>query len=125
MIDTTTPSTSGANSMVTNEMVGEMIRGTRPAFIFTFGGMIQLWQQGHGMGIIIATSRTAADIVAADLTNKKGAKVSVAEVGTVNGETLTEHLAVAVLDHGATGVFVTETGKEFQHLEAPPVPDGD
>ena len=111
--------------MVTNEMVKEMIQGKRPAFIFTFGGMVQFWQQDHHTGIIIATSRQAADLVAADLTNKKGARVSVSEVGTVQDETLAGHLAVAALDHGATGVFVTEDGKEIHYVEAPPIPDDD
>ncbi len=111
--------------MVTNEMVGEMIQGKGPAFIFTFGGMVQFWQEDHHTGIIIATSRRVADVVAADLTNKKGAKVSVSEVGTVQDETFAGHLTVAALDHGPTGVFVTEDGKEVHYFEAPLAPEDD
>jgi hypothetical protein len=102
--------------MVTDETVAEMIQGKRPAFIFKFAGMVQFWQQDHHSGMIVATSRQAADVVAADLTNKKGARVSVSEVGTVHDETLAEHLTVATLDHGATGVFVTEDGKEIDYF---------
>ena len=58
-------------------------------------------------------------LVAADLTAKKGAKVSVSEVGTVHDGTLTGHMATSVLDHGATCVFVTEDGKQMQCFESP------
>jgi hypothetical protein len=109
--------------MVTNEMVAEMIQGKRPAFIFTFGGMVQFWQQDHNTGMIVATSRQAADVMAADLTKKKGATVSVAEIGIVQDETLAGHMVTAVLENGATGVFVTEDGKQSYYFEAPPAPN--
>ena len=105
--------------MVTNETLTEMLQGKRPAFLCTFGGAVQFWQDDHRTGIIIATSRVAADVVAANLTTKKGATVSVAEVGTIQDETLAAHIAVAVLDHGATGVFITEDGKEIHYSESP------
>jgi hypothetical protein len=109
--------------MVTNEAVAEMIQGKRPAFVFTFGGMVQLWQEGYHTGIIIATSRPAADVVAENLTMKKGARVSVSEMGSVQDETLAGHLAVSVLDRGATGVFVTDDGEAIHYFEAPPSPE--
>jgi hypothetical protein len=105
--------------MIASETLTEMIQGKRPAFIFTYGGAVQFWRQDHHTGMIVATSRQAADVVAADLTTKKGAKVSVCEVGTAQDETLAGHMAVSVLDHGATCVFVTEDGKQMQCVEAP------
>src|SRR6185295_17530961 len=97
----------GAKRMVTNEMVEEMVQGKRPAFVFTFGGMVQSWREDYRTGIIIATSRQAADVVAAVLSEKKGARVSVAEIGTVQDETLAGHIVVSVLEHGATGIFIS------------------
>jgi hypothetical protein len=109
--------------MVSNDTIVEMMQGTRPAFVFKFGGMVQFWQEDYRTGIIIATSRAAADVVAADLTAKKGAQVSVTEIGTVPDETLAGHMTVSVLDRGATGVFVTADGKTIHYFEAPPMPN--
>ena len=108
---------------MTNDVVAEMVQGKRPAFVFSFGGKVQFWQQDYYTGIIIATCRAAADVVAENLTTKKGARVSVCEMGTVHDETLAGHIAVSVLDHGATGIFVTEDGETIHYLEAPPMPE--
>ena len=104
---------------MTDELFKEMLQGKRPAFIFMFGGTVQLWQDDYHQGIIVATSRQAADVFAAELSYKKGAKVSVLELGTTQQETLAGLNAVAVLDRGATGVFITKDGKKIHYLEAP------
>ena len=72
----------------------------------------------------MATSWQAAKLTAATK-KQSGKRVSIAEVGTVEGETLARQLAVAVNDHGATGVFLTEDGQENHFFQAPPVPDDD
>ena len=109
--------------MVTSDTITEMMQGNLPAFVFKFGGMVQFWQEDYRTGIIIATSGPAADVVAADLSAKKGARISVSEIGTVLDETLAGHMTVSVLDHGATGVFVTDDGKTIHYFEAPPMPN--
>jgi len=108
---------------VTSDTITEMMQGKHPAFVFKFGGMVQFWQEDHRTGIIVATSRPAAEVVAADLSAKKGAQISVSEIGTVPDETLAGHMTVSVLDQGATGVFVTDDGKAIHYFEAPPMPN--
>jgi hypothetical protein len=59
--------------------------------------------------------------VAAQLAQVKGAAISVAEVGTVQEETLAGEIARSVLEEGATGLFVTENGTDVDYFEAPSV----
>lgn len=101
-----------------------MIRGESPSYIFMFNGMVQLWEQGGNKGMVVATTRQAAQKLAVKMTEAKGGKISIAQVGSVEGETLAVHAATAVLNHGARGILATDDGETFNFFEAPPPPKG-
>ena len=108
--------------MVTSEMMTELAQGKLPAFLFVSEGMAQHWSQDSRFGIIIATNRQAADVLASKLTSNNGKPVTVWELGSVEGDTLTNRIAASVVAGGAKGVFVTDDGKTVQWFDAPPVP---
>jgi hypothetical protein len=110
--------------MVTSEMMAELAEGKQPAFIFVCEGLVQHWSQDNHKGIIVATNRQAADVLASKLTQNNGKPVSVSEVGPEQGATLAERISFAVVVGGANGVFVTDDGKTVQWFEAPPAPIG-
>jgi hypothetical protein len=84
--------------------------------------MVQHLDNEQGLGLIVAVTREAADKLAVDMTTKKGSRVSVTEVGTVQGETLAKQIAFAVVRHKITGVFVTDDGETLYFFKAPPIP---
>jgi len=107
--------------MVTPEMVSELSQGKRPSFMFVCEGKIQHWKADEQKnGMIVATTREAANTMAADLTARTGKTVSVAELGTVPGQMLGNEIARSISSQGATGVFVTEDGKENYFFNAVP-----
>jgi hypothetical protein len=106
--------------MVTNETLTEMLTSKRPGFLFVSGGRIQFWDSPQGTGPIVATTREAADACAANLRKITGKRISVSEVGTVQGERLAAQIAAAVIEHGATGVFITDDGETSSYFQAPP-----
>src|SRR4051794_28539772 len=104
---------------VTRQMIEEAFSGKRTSFIFTCNGMVQLSQQAHGLGMLVALTREAANAMAAIFSKKKGVPVAVAEVGTVQGETLAGQFAVAVVDQGAVGAYFTDDGKTLIFVSPP------
>ena len=108
--------------MVTSEMMAELAAGNVPAFIFVSEGLVQHWKQDNHKGIIFATNRQAADVMAAKLTQNTGRPVTVSETGPQTGATLAERITYAVVVGNANGVFVTDDGKNVQWFEAPPAP---
>ncbi len=109
--------------MITREMMTEMVMGKLPAFIFTCKGKVQHIQNANGFGMVVATTGEAAQILAASMTASKGERVSVAEVGTIQGETLSNQIAISVCRLGATGVHATDDGKSLYYFKAPPAHD--
>jgi hypothetical protein len=109
--------------MVTSELLNEMLHGKRPAFVLTCDGKIQHWKSGQGMGIVIATTRAAAEILATQFEKQQGKPVSISEMGKAQGDTLAKQIASSVGNAGADGVFVTEDGITNSYFKAPPVKD--
>src|SRR4051812_19656171 len=108
--------------MVTTEMMSEMAQGKGPSFIFTCAGKVQMWRAPHGTGLILATSFEAAKVVRDHLRKQTSKNISICEVGTLQGETLASQIALAVVDQGATGVYVSEGGEENYYFAARPCP---
>ena len=102
--------------------VEELVSGDKPAFLLTSMGMVQLLEKSGKTGLLVATNRTAAMKLAVISKERHGKKVAVCEVGSTGGETLAAHIAKAVIDHGANGVFFSEDGENLQFFDAPPVP---
>lgn len=108
--------------MVTSEMMQEMLQSKRPAFIFVCEGRVQLWTQEQGPGVVVATTRDAAEKIGQQLAENKGKPVSVAEIGATPGNTLAVQVALAVFDFGATGIYATDDGETVAYFPAPPKP---
>src|SRR5262245_56423150 len=106
--------------MVTGEQMAELALGTAPAFIFRCDGIVQHWHQNRHVGMLVATNRAAADVMAAKLTTNNGREVSVWEVGKMEGDTLANRIAASVVAGGANGLFVTDDGQTVQWFDAPP-----
>lgn len=107
--------------MVTSQMITDMVQGKRPSFIFIHDGRVQHWSQNNKSGILVATTREAADAFAKKLTEKKGESVIASEVGTIEGETLGGQISEAVdLDTG--GIYVTDDGATVYFFQVPRQP---
>lgn len=79
-----------------------------PTYFFTAGGHVQLWMQGDYSGILLTKDRRTATKVAAWFKKTNGRRISVAEAGTVQGETLAVQLN-ASLHEGANCAFIVES----------------
>jgi hypothetical protein len=77
-------------------------------FMFVERGRIKYWIQGGRRGMILAPDRELADAFAKHFKNKHGVRISVAEIGTVEGETLEDQLN-ASLKGGANCAFVVQS----------------
>jgi hypothetical protein len=110
--------------MLTNEIMRDLVVGNLPSFLLVSEGRVELTKQaGHGVGLIVAMNRAAAKKMADEIQAAQGKKLSVAAVGSVPGETLAHHIAVAVLQYGAKGCYLTDDGETMQFFLAPPVPE--
>ena len=109
-------------AVLTPQTMKELVSGDKPAFLLTSMGMVQLLEKSGKTGLLVATNHRAAMKLAAISKEKHGKKVAVCEVGSLGGETLADHIAKAVIDHGANGVFFSEDGENLQFFDAPPVP---
>jgi hypothetical protein len=105
--------------MINEQTMSDLATGKRPSWIFMHQGKVQLYGKGKQTGLLVATSREAAEKLQAKMAEMYGRKVSIAEVGTVEGETLAMQLAVAVLNHGAKGAMVSEDGERCFFFQAP------
>jgi len=77
-------------------------------FMFTANGHVQFWGQGDRRGMILAKDHNMARKFALWFEKKKGSRISVAEIGSVEGETLVTQLN-ASLAEGANCAFVIRT----------------
>jgi hypothetical protein len=95
-------------------------------FMFTKNGRVQLWGQGDRRGMILAKDHSMARKFALWFEKKKGSPISVAEIGSVEGETLDIQLN-ASLAEGANCAFIIRTidgdDIQFDILKPPAQPD--
>src|SRR4051794_3184405 len=106
--------------MITAADMSDLAVGKHPSFIFSCLGMVQLLTKGgNGPGLVVATTRDAAKKVAATMEEQQGKRVSICELGTVQGATLARHIALAVIELGARGIFATDDGETFCFFLAP------
>jgi hypothetical protein len=109
--------------MITHETMRELLVGNLRSFILVSDGKAELTNQmGYGLGLLVAMNHAAAKKMADAVHAAQGRQLSVAAVGSVQGETLANHIALAVLGHGAKGCYVTDDGETMQFFLAPPVP---
>ena len=76
-----------------------------PKFMFTKDGMVQFWEQDGKKGMLVARTRADADKFAAWMRDHRGEKLTIAEIGTVEGETAEAQFKAAVA-HGADCAFM-------------------
>ena len=78
---------------------------TTPKFIFTKEGKVQLWEQDRKKGMLATSTRADAEKFVAWMRDHRGETLTIAEIGTVEGETAEAQFKAAVA-HGADCVFV-------------------
>ena len=74
-------------------------------FMFTMNGRVQHWEHGERRGMVLSQTRDDARAVANWFQKNGKGKVSIAEVGTIDGETLEDQLE-ASREYGANCAFV-------------------
>ncbi len=67
-----------------------------PKFLFTKDGKVQVWQQQGRKGMLVTQTRTDAEKFAAWMKDSRGEKLTIAEIGTIEGETAEAHFAASV-----------------------------
>jgi hypothetical protein len=77
-------------------------------FMFTERGRVKWWEQGERRGMILAKEHATARDFVAWAKAKQGARISIAEIGTIDGETLAVQLD-ASLTEGANCAFILRT----------------
>ena len=84
-------------------------------FIFTNRGNVQHYRCKGVDGLLVATTRDAASKLVKRF-RQNGIKLSIAEVGTLAGETLWPHW-LAAKRTGAEGIYVTSDGETLDYYE--------
>ena len=84
-------------------------------FMLTEGGRVKFWSQGGKKGMILAETHAMAKKVADWFRKKKNANLTVAEIGTVEGETLKGQFE-ASLKEGANCAFVVRAVEEDRFI---------
>ena len=98
-----------------------MLQGKAKAYFLVHHGHVQMLRNEAGIGPIVCTSWQAAKVMQDDIRKKDKKRVSIAEIGAVQGETLARQIAIAVIDEGATGIHVSDDGEILYYFQAPPV----
>lgn len=76
-----------------------------PRFLFTRDGHVLINTQGDQQGMVLALTHETAKQYVDYLQSKQGIKVSIAEIGTIPGETLETQLTLS-LNEGANCAFI-------------------
>jgi hypothetical protein len=85
-----------------------MCNESEPKFFFTSGGRVQFWEQDGKRGMILTRDRETARKLVSRYKRVYNVKLSIAEIGTVQGETLAIQLN-ASLTRGANCAFILDS----------------